>query len=300
MGSGNFHDIFTHILSLLTQLIDHPDGLTLAELNDVWTHEKNYNREAHQRLMYRHRELIADIFGINIEVHKDHYRIANPRDIATNRQLQWSIQAFRMAHAVCRAHHLSHRILLQELHYPFEALTTILDAMTRRRALAVVYCKFDDTPRTHILRPYLIKQYRHLLYLLAETEHAGLRIYALDRISQATVLDLPFTLPATFDPERHFQHAFGVYIDYDRYPPQSVILRAHHCHHHYLLHDPLHPTQQIHATTTDHVDFSYYLSPTDDFLGQILQQADRLEVISPPALRQRVLHALHDALKRYV
>ena len=40
--------------------------------------------------------------------------------------------------------------------------------------------------------------------------------------------------------------------------------------------------------------------PTEDFIGAILQQGDRLEIISPKYLRERMKERLRKALEAYI
>jgi predicted DNA-binding transcriptional regulator YafY len=42
------------------------------------------------------------------------------------------------------------------------------------------------------------------------------------------------------------------------------------------------------------------LKPTEDFIGAILQQGDRLEIMAPEELRERVKERLKKALKPYM
>ena len=56
---------------------------------------------------------------------------------------------------------------------------------------------------------------------------------------------------------------------------------------------------KYYVTTDEYSDFSYFLSPSDDFIGEILRKKDRISVISPKALREKVLKGIMEMGKNY-
>jgi len=51
------------------------------------------------------------------------------------------------------------------------------------------------------------------------------------------------------------------------------------------------------SITADYSDFSYFLSPSDDFIGEILRKKNRLYVISPKELRDIILQSVNEMKK---
>ena len=63
---------------------------------------------------------------------------------------------------------------------------------------------------------------------------------------------------------------------------------------------PLHHSQKEINVTAEYSDFSYFLSPSDDFIGEILRKKDRLYVISPKELRDKILQIVKEMENNYI
>ena len=124
------------------------------------------------------------------------------------------------------------------------------------------------------------------------------RTFSLDRIKHLEILAKSFQLDKDFDAEEYFCDYFGVFRD-ETTPPQEIVIRASKAERPYLRDLPLHHSQKEIATTDEYSDFSYFISPTDDFIGEILRKKDRLYVISPTELREKTLKIIKEMGKNY-
>ena len=70
--------------------------------------------------------------------------------------------------------------------------------------------------------------------------------------------------------------------------PCTIIIRAKGDARYYLADVPLHHSQRLMKVKEDYADFSLTLYPTNDFIGDILQQQTRLEIMSPAWLREKM------------
>ena len=145
--------------------------------------------------------------------------------------------------------------------------------------------------------PYCLKLYRQRWYMLTKVKRQ-FRTFSLDRIKSLEILAQSFQLDEEFDAEDYFYDYFCVFRD-ESIPPQKVVIRATKAERPYLRDLPLHHSQKETATIEEYSDFSYYLSPSDDFIGEILRKKDRLCVISPIELREKVLKNIKEMEKNY-
>jgi predicted DNA-binding transcriptional regulator YafY len=114
------------------------------------------------------------------------------------------------------------------------------------------------------------------------------------------VLKGHFNFPNNLFAEDFFVNSFGVMIPPGDVKPLDIILRAKSDERFYLKDIPLHGSQQIVREELEYVDFSYHLVPSNDFIGAILHQGDRLEVIAPKDLRNQVKTQLEKAYNLYL
>jgi len=89
-------------------------------------------------------------------------------------------------------------------------------------------------------------------------------------------------------------------IPSDDVKPVDVIVRAKGDARFYLQNVPLHKSQHLVKEESEYSDFSYHVKPTNDFIGAILQQGDRLLVIAPEGVRCKVRDRHKDAYMQYL
>ena len=114
-----------------------------------------------------------------------------------------------------------------------------------------------------------------------------MRIYALDRIQSLTQTGNSFTMPKDFSPEEYFYNCFGI-IHEDNCPPETIDLKVYGTQKEYFRTLPLHHSQEETETEKDYSVFRYYLSPTYDFVQEILSHGCEVEVLSPEHLRNEI------------
>ena len=148
-----------------------------------------------------------------------------------------------------------------------------------------------------VFEPFLLKLLRQRWYAAGrQVSENRIKTYAIDRITDVTILSERFELPPDFEPERFFSHSFGIIVDQSR--PRRVAIRADIRQAKYLRALPLHHTQKEMV----HDDFSifyYDIQLTPDFLNELLSMGPHISVLSPPELRAMVKTALNDTLALY-
>ena len=141
-------------------------------------------------------------------------------------------------------------------------------------------------------------------YVLAyDRTHAHeVRIYKLARMHRARLLPDRYEIPADFDPHRHMEGAWGIVVG----EPVTVRLRVDSSVAFWFReHRGCEPSLTIVAEGDDgalDVDLHGHLAADGDLhelLSFLLGWGPRIEVIDPPAVRERVAAAFREAAARY-
>ncbi len=295
-------ELFKEYIWLLNTI--HQAGkITFAAINKKWLRmEMSCGVEISRTTFNRHKDAIEDIFGIIIECDKKDgykYYIANKSVLREDTIQNWMLSSLTVHTAVQEGVSLQKRILLESIPSGYKYLQSILEAMKTNLRITFTYQKYNEaeTKKYSDAEPYCLKLYKQRWYMLVKVKQQ-FRIFSLDRIKHLEVLAQTFQLEKDFDAEEYFHNNYGVFRD-DTMPPQEVTIRVSKSERPYIRDLPLHHSQKEIVTTDEYSDFSYYLSPSDDFIGEILRKKDRLYVISPIELREKVLKSIKEMAKNY-
>ena len=123
-------------------------------------------------------------------------------------------------------------------------------------------------------------------------------VFALDRIETLTLTEKTFDLPENFDLQRHFQDAFGIYVEPDL-ATEEVIVKADTDQSNFLKGLPLHHSQRVIDETATYCVFSWRLKPSYDFIQELLKMNAHIEVLEPLSLRKQFKELLRSMLAKY-
>lgn len=295
-------ELFKEYIWLLNTI--HQAGkMSFADINEKWLHtEMSGGVEISRTTFNRHKDAIEDIFGIIIDCDKKDgfkYYIANKSVLREDTIQNWMLSSMTVHTAVQEGVSLQKRILLENIPSGYKYLQSILEAMKANHCICFTYQKYNEAEvKTYSeAEPYCLKLYKQRWYMLTKVKQQ-FRTFSLDRIKSLKLSELSFLLEKDFDAEEFFHDYFGVFRD-ELTPPQEVIIRASIVERPYLRDLPLHHSQKEIVTTDEYSDFSYFISPTDDFIGEILRKKDRLYVISPIELREKTLKIIKEMGKNY-
>lgn len=281
--------------------------LTITQISREWMRSSLSeldNEPLNRKTWYRCFEDIGMIYGIIIEVSskKDGSRwsIVN-REVLHGQDVQkWMLSC------------VAHRNLLEEFlgmynrtdieGFPSEngMLHPIAKAMKADRKIKVWYRRYGRSEiKQYIVEPYFIKTYIHRFYVLCKFNTGHFYTLSFDRIMRVEIMAEKFNFPNDLFAQDYFQDSFGVIVPNNGEQAEDVIIRAKGDAVFYLEDVPLHRSQHMIKETSDYADFRLHLRVTNDFIGAILHQGHRLEVISPAPVRQRVRECLEKALSQY-
>ena len=264
-----------------------PTGLTLEELRSRWIKIPDRKGDLSRDMLTTHRKSIEAFLGIKIEApDRMHYRITNPQvlklDSLANDLLK-SIQNFVFLQEY---KNLGNLIQPEQIETGSHYLQQIGQALRDRHKLCITYQKFtDEEPYTAILHPYCLKADKGRWYILAHKEGSErqefVQIFALDRTLRLQILSETFTPNPEVDIEAFFNDCFGVWHDYSNYPVRDITISCTEDVAHYLRTLPLHHSQKEDAYREGkegRVIFHYHISPSPDFIGELLKWGDGIRI----------------------
>lgn len=179
-------------------------------------------------------------------------------------------------------------------------LQPIFQSILKKEVLSINYKRFDSPQiNTHIIHPYLLKEYKSRWYLLGLNEkHQFITTYALDRIvSLKQDYYYDYTENTTFSSKAYFKNTIG--ITYTGEPPLKITLFAQKVFVPYLLIQPLHNTQLMLNETKDGTYFQLEVVNNQEFQTLILGYADVISITEPIELKNEFISKLKSAQSRY-
>ena len=178
----------------------------------------------------------------------------------------------------------------------------LIHAIEHRMIITLNYTKFGEgTTTKKVLEPYALKEFRNRWYLLANERDGKeffVKTYGLDRIS-----DLEFTASTfprqQYDPEEAFVHSFGIISTLGE-EPQEIILSFDAEQGKFIKTLPLHHSQEVLIDDETEYRIKLTLVPTYDFEREILLHGQRVKVLSPESLKQRIKCEVENMMATYL
>ena len=285
-------DLFNRYIWLV-DTIYRADGITFEEINEKWLRNSmSEGLDLPLKTFHNHRKAIEDMFDINIVCDKRggyKYYIENADDMEKGGVRTWLLNTFAVNNLINESHHLKRRIVFEQIPSGQNFLTPVIEAMRDGMSIEIKYKSFwrQDEYTTEV-EPYFVKVFKQRWYLIARNKiKDAIRIYALDRIHALTQTGNAFVMPKDFSTEEYFYNSFGI-ISQDNCPPEIVELKLYGTQKEYFRTLPLHHSQEEVENADGYSIFRYYLSPTYDFIQEILSHGSEVEVLSPQHLRDEV------------
>lgn len=174
----------------------------------------------------------------------------------------------------------------------------VLDAITRRRRLAMVYrARSHEVPAERTVSPIRLTLYRSNWYLAAWCHRADdLRIFSVDRIASATV-----TAERAYEPESsrvdpRLESAYGIF---EGAADKMAVLRFDAQAARYAAEESWHPDQQLEPHEDGGVTLRVPYRHATELAMEVLRYGPQVEVLAPPDLREHVRAAIEGAARLY-
>ena len=293
--------------SWVVELLLRRKHLSIEEINEEWGRSmwaEYPSEEMNRKSWYKCFDDIGMIYGILIELNKElkgyQYSILNPEDLKGRNVQQWMMGCVAHRNLLEECLGMHNRIDIDEFPSENGMLEVIATAMRENRKLEMSYRRYGKNPKRYIVEPYFIKTYKQRFYVLCKFDSGNFFTLSFDRIDEARILKEKFNFPNNLFAKDYFEYAFGVMVPPAGEEPQRIVVRAKGDARYYLEDVPLHKSQQIIREEDDYADFLLKIWPTDDFIGAIMQQGNRLEIISPEPVRLKIKEQMQKALQPYL
>lgn len=171
-----------------------------------------------ERTFHRHRQAIADIFGIDILCNRyngNTYYIDNEDALNESSFTSWLFNGLAIDNQLLGNKEIAGRIMFEDTPGGMEHMPIILDAMSRNCKLKIDYNSISHGYYEHKkISPYFIKQRLRRWYLIALVDRfTKPEVFALDRIESISLIDESFVFDTSVDPEHYFDEVVGILLD---------------------------------------------------------------------------------------
>lgn len=284
----------------LVDLVYRSGKITFNEINSRW--ENNPMSEGKSlalKTFHNHRDAIRELFEIDIECQKsfNEYYILNADDIKNGGIRTWLLNTFAVNNLINESHQMKRCIQFENIPSGQQFLTPIIETMRDALTMTMRYQSYHTNDAVEFeIKPYFVKVFKQRWYLVAMSDK--LRIYGLDRVLSIQPTTNKFKFPVDFDPEAYFADCYGIIKGVDAVA-QIIKLRVSSYQANYVRALPLHSTQQEKKENDQYSVFEYFINPTFDFMQEILSMGDDVEVLSPVALRDKMVRIISNMSIKY-
>lgn len=283
------------------------DPLPYEDICMLWEDCPAFDGPLPLRTFHEHRKGIKEMFGVDIECDRSKgnvYYVKNPEVLDKNKLAKWLLRKYSIPQDFATFNGMKDRILLEEIPLGHSYLDDIIEAMQQNVELQIDYQRYMNEQEEHLqtfhIQPYALKVFNRRWYLLGYLkEREALRTIALDRILNMEVLKASFELPADFDARKYFADVVGIYVNKDN-PVTKIKIRAYGVQADYLRSTPLHKSQsEVRSKHGEFAEFTYRLCETPELVNQLLAMGDKVEILEPETLREKIKENLLASLARY-
>jgi predicted DNA-binding transcriptional regulator YafY len=151
-----------------------------------------------------------------------------------------------------------------------------------------------------VVRPYHIMPYVRSWQLVAYCElREAVRMFKVDRIQEATLLDEHYAMPADFDVDEYMGLGWGA-MRSGSGEPVDVVLRFGPQAGQWVSEEYWHPSQEVEELADGRVLFKLRIAAiTPEFVNWVLYYGNRVKVLEPGELRERVIQEHGNAVRIY-
>jgi predicted DNA-binding transcriptional regulator YafY len=177
-------------------------------------------------------------------------------------------------------------------------LEAVADGWATGRKVRVQY----RSPRSgevhpRVIAPYALEPTAVGIYVIGHDDWANaIRTFKIERLERAEILDVPYEVPADFDPEAYLATSWGIMTSQEMF---DVVLRFSPTATSHVQERCWHPTQTIDLTPDGGCILQVRVSEPLEMQPWIRSWGAQVEVLAPDWLRERVADELRRASDRY-
>lgn len=217
----------------LIDTIRRAGQITLEEINQKWKDDKTLRlddeKELPERTFHRHRQAIADIFGIYIACNRyngNTYYIENDDILNKPSFSSWIFNSLAIDNQLLSNNEVTNRIIFEEASGGIEFMPVVIQSLSEKRKLMFTYYSISHGNLINRkVEPYFIKERLRRWYIVGKADgNDCIEVFALDRISDLSLCDEHFEFPSDINPATYFDEVVGILLD-DEYDCERVVVR---------------------------------------------------------------------------
>lgn len=276
-------------------------SITRERLNELWMRSRfSDGSPMPRRTFYTYRQAIEELFNISIECNPTTYEYSIKGAGAHDGSVtDWLLNSATISDVLSGVRDISDRVFLEDVPSARDHLSAVTEALRNNHPLRFTYHPYTRVNPTRgvVIEPYFLKIFRQRWYVTGlNVRDNAIKTYALDRMSDVSLDESTFAIPADFDAEEFVSEAFG--IVFTKGKAHRVAIKADARQAKYLRALPLHQSQSE-VLHDQYSIFNYHLKLTPDFVQELLSMGPNIEVIAPAELRAMVVESLRSTLALY-
>jgi len=171
-----------------------------------------------------------------------------------------------------------------------EMLTLLHRALAERRQVRIQYATASRSGQVteRVLEPYHIMPYGRSWHLIAYDHWRGEVLqFKVDRVQEAELLEATYTVPQDFDLDAYLGDAWGVMRGAAGEPERVVLLFEPEAGR-WVAEETWHKSQENEVLSDGRVRVTFYVGVTPEMVSWLLYYGDRVRILEPAWLRERV------------
>jgi predicted DNA-binding transcriptional regulator YafY len=261
---------------------------------------EDYNFTISKRTFKRDTEDILSLYSIEIKYNFTDkvYYIDDEGNAAKSDRL---LEAFDTLYVLNMAEDLSNYIHFERIKPKgTDNLYGLVHSIKNKLQIRFEYEKYwEENITNRVVEPYCLKEFKNRWYLIAkEVKNDHPKTFALDRMSGLEITNVKFAVPASFDMNKLFKYSYGIITPQDQ-KIEDVVLSFDPEQGKYIKSLPLHESQEILVNDETELKIKLKLYLTYDFEMELLSYADKVKVLEPVSLAEKLSIAHKKAFEHY-
>ena len=175
----------------------------------------------------------------------------------------------------------------------------IFNAIVNKQSLHIIYKKFEKESKQYVFHPYFLKQYNNRCFLLGFCDHLkekkAITNLAIDRIEQITYANITY-IDNNVNFDEYFEDVIGVTVLEKEV--EHIILEIDNLLFPYIETKPLHGSQKIKEYGVYATKIELSLIINYELENLLLSYIDKIKIIAPAHLREKMLARIEEAKNR--
>ncbi len=285
---------------LITTIRDY-GPMPLNEINNLWIKDNvNEGVGLDRSKFFRYKREIEEVFHISMGYNsKEGYYIKNPEIFRKDSIENWMLSTLAVNYAIGECADIKDRIGVENIPSSERFLRNIIQAMRRNQILHISYQAYGRDKVSHYtVQPYFLKLYHQRWYLIGPSDSKPVITLALDRMKQVKNMGTEFLMDSSLTVTEYLKDCYGVMKD-ETLEAEDILIRAFGTEKNYLRDLPLHGSQTEVMQGEDWADFRFRLRPSWDFIGKLMERANRLKVMEPESVVAKIWTKHAESVKLY-